>query len=248
MHLDARDVREIAQFLSRRCTPDGGPPGPAAEAAWERHLHVALDDGTLPKVVRGLAARWPHDENLQAAARLLAPRRLRTLPALAMVAMAALVAGAVVASISGLDRPPVAAPPLQPQSVAAAVSVPQEAAVAPAPPPPPLQPQSVAAVRPELVAKASPCGAQRGEVVGWWHAGAQSPGEVGEVVTLARAVNVRSFYPNESNRFSLRSEVLCVLDAGARVRLGAAPVAIPGGAWWVPVTGGDVVDDAVAAL
>jgi hypothetical protein len=270
MRLDARDVREISQFLARRCAVDGGRPGPGAEAEWERRLHAALDDGTLPKLIRPLAARWPEDANLQSAARLLAPRRA---PVVSLVAGSAgvILLGLGAALAAGIGRS-TAPSPLQPQSVSEVVAAwvpapaaPQEPAAsldpvataaepaaplataaapaAPVAPARPLQPQSVA-----QAAGASPCGDTPGDVVGWWHAGAERPGQVGDVVTLSRAVNVRSFYPNEQNRFSLRSEVLCVLDVGTRVRLSRAPVSIPGDAWWVAIAGGDVMQDAVAAL
>jgi hypothetical protein len=83
------------------------------------------------------------------------------------------------------------------------------------------------------------CGAPDGELVGWWYAGAISPGETGAVVTMPTSVRVRADYPSSANHFVIGAQ-RCSLPAGARVRLREAPVHVPGDRWWVPLYGGDV--------
>ncbi len=263
MRLDDSEIRDLAGFLARRCGPEGGPPGFGAEAHWVVRLHDAQADNALGPVVRSVAARWPQDENLQAAVRILAPRPSR-LP-IAVAAMAA----SLVFGLGGVGlawktaqvlngaptlvaaaQPPVVAAsapvlaPLQPQSV---IVVPQAPATVVANTAPVVAPQRVLTVKGAAGPAGSPCGSAPTSAVGWWHAGERKPGAVGDVVTVRQAVNVRSFFPNEQNRYSMRSDVLCVLDSGAQLRLSGEPVRIPGNSWWVPVSGGDIMDDAVAA-
>src|SRR5690606_36610154 len=87
------------------------------------------------------------------------------------------------------------------------------------------------------------CGARPGELVGYWYAGEQPPGDAGEVAVLSHAVNVRAAYPDATNRFDARAPVRCVLGAGSRVRLSKEPIPVPRESWWVPLISGDVLQD-----
>lgn len=126
------------------------------------------------------------------------------------------------------------------------------AAVAPEPPTPPPDsgsaaadaardtPPDVAPTEASPSSTAGPCSSPAGQVVGYAYAGESSPGSAGQVWTVPRGINVRADHPRRENGWNARTRVVCVLPRGARVRLTEAPVAVAGGAWWVPIQGGSV--------
>ena len=85
-------------------------------------------------------------------------------------------------------------------------------------------------------------------IVGYWYAGRSAPGAQGEVLTMDYAVRVRLDYPDAHNQFNARAPVTCHLIPGDRVRLTDAPIHVPGDAYWVPLTDGDLLgpDEALA--
>jgi hypothetical protein len=85
------------------------------------------------------------------------------------------------------------------------------------------------------------CTLESGGLIGFWYAGRNNPGGVGDVVTVPRDMNVRAHVPSLSNDFDSRGPVRCVLVQGDRVRLTHAPVPVPVDAFWVPLYSGDVV-------
>ena len=150
--------------------------------------------------------------------------------------------------------PPAAAP-------ASAASAPKTAATAssPAPPTAAAAPTAAAKVPPTAAATAgvppgagSPegsglarhhgrCTTAEGGIVGYWYAGAESPGKLGEIITMRSWANVRADMPGPHNRYNARAEERCALIEGDRVRLTAEPIQIAGGAYWVPLRSGDLV-------
>ena len=78
-------------------------------------------------------------------------------------------------------------------------------------------------------------------IVGYWYAGRSAPGAQGEVLTMDYAVRVRLDYPDAHNQFNARAPVTCHLVPGDRVRLTDAPIHVPGDAYWVPLTDGDLL-------
>jgi len=85
------------------------------------------------------------------------------------------------------------------------------------------------------------CPGEIGAIVGYYYAGHAAPGAVGAVVTLSGGARVRSDYPDIHNHFNAAAAVQCVLPPGTRLRLDAAPVAVPGQAFWVPVVAGSIL-------
>ncbi len=57
-------------------------------------------------------------------------------------------------------------------------------------------------------------------------------------------VNVRSKYPSRANGFNKRAPVRCILKRGDKVRLTAEPILVPGNHYWVPISHGDLVEEA----
>ena len=85
------------------------------------------------------------------------------------------------------------------------------------------------------------CGGARQEIVGYWYAGDTTPGLTGEVVDIGRTVNVRQDYPRYNNGYSSRSEVVCWLKTGDKVKLTQAPIYVDGDVYWVPLVAGDLI-------
>jgi hypothetical protein len=85
------------------------------------------------------------------------------------------------------------------------------------------------------------CTTAEGGIVGYWYAGAESPGKLGEIITMRSWANVRADMPGPHNRYNARAEERCALIEGDRVRLTAEPIQIAGGAYWVPLRSGDLV-------
>ncbi len=102
-------------------------------------------------------------------------------------------------------------------------------------------------VAPDRAVTASPanhhgrCTQAGGGLVGYWWAGEESPGHMGDVISVPRDLNVRAWAPSVSNGFDTRGDVRCTLGAGDRIRLSAEPLDVPGGAVWVPLNSGDLV-------
>jgi len=138
----------------------------------------------------------------------------------------------VAAAPEGVDAEPVAEPipaPVAPVATTpVVVSVAPKASVAAAPPP-------VDGVKPDA------CARQGGTVSGWWYAGDAPPGQTGDVIVVPRDTYVRAEMPGTSNGWSKNTPVKCVLYAGDKVRLNAAPVRVPVDAWWVSTSSDDVV-------
>lgn len=82
-----------------------------------------------------------------------------------------------------------------------------------------------------------PCRGERGVVLGYAYAGDRRPGRRGEVWLVRQSVYVRADYPRADNDWDARAPIRCVLPTGARVELRKEPIAIDGGAYWVPVLG-----------
>ncbi len=256
MHLDDREIRELAEFLARRFDPDLMPTPRDTAADWVASLHDAQRQGRLAQLLRRAAATAPDDENLQTATRIVAPRA-QPWAALAGAGLALAAATAIgaftllvgdeaietpadaplLAAVAVPEAPAIPPTALQPQSVAPVDG--------PATAPPSLQPQSVA---PAAVASLGDCVGRPDEQIGWWYAGTQRPGQAGDVIELAAGVNVRAYPPSASNHFDSRGPVRCVLPEGARIRLTADALSVPKDSWWVPLYGGDLayVSDAVA--
>jgi len=86
--------------------------------------------------------------------------------------------------------------------------------------------------------RSPPCPGEPGQVVGYAHAGRASPGQRGDIWLLRQSAYVRADYPRAENRWSARAKAVCALPVGTRVELRRAPIAVDGGAWWVPIVVG----------
>lgn len=85
------------------------------------------------------------------------------------------------------------------------------------------------------------CARKGGDVGGWWYFGSAVPGKAGDVIVVPHDAYVRAEVPSTSNGWNTRTTVTCVLYAGDKVRLAAAPASVPVGAWWVSTSSADVV-------
>ena len=86
-----------------------------------------------------------------------------------------------------------------------------------------------------------PCDANQDQVIGYWYSGENAAGQQGDLVTIAKTVNVRADYPSHRNDYSARTPVQCVLFEGEQVRLSKEPILVAGERYWIPVTGADLV-------
>ena len=86
------------------------------------------------------------------------------------------------------------------------------------------------------------CTGDQGQVLGYWYAGEQRPGAVGDVHVVDGGVNVRLRYPCTENGWNARDTLVCSLGHGQRVRISREPIHVNGGAWWVPLSGGDLLE------
>ena len=84
------------------------------------------------------------------------------------------------------------------------------------------------------------CTAGPGEVVGYWYAGSTPPGSSGQTIEMDYSVYVRADYPDTHNGYDARTAVRCALKVGDRVTLSQTRIAVPGGAFWVPLVTGDL--------
>jgi len=85
------------------------------------------------------------------------------------------------------------------------------------------------------------CGGAKEEIVGYWYAGDATPGQAGQVIDIGHTVNVRQDYPRYDNGYSSRSDVVCWLKTGDKVKLTQAPIYVDGDVYWVPLVAGDLV-------
>ncbi len=102
----------------------------------------------------------------------------------------------------------------------------------------PAPPQVAAPAAPERTLR---CEGPAAEILGYWYAGEDSPGGVGASYTVDGGLNLRATYPSPANGFSPRGELVCTLGHGWVLRIGAEPIFVRGGAWWVPLTPEDIV-------
>ena len=79
------------------------------------------------------------------------------------------------------------------------------------------------------------CKGTPGSLVGYWYAGAVSPGAKGDRITVPRDLNVRADYPDRHNGYDRRTAIRCTLGVGQSLVLTGDPIAVPGGAYWVPL-------------
>ena len=86
------------------------------------------------------------------------------------------------------------------------------------------------------------CRLKEGGIVGYWYAGRSAPAQAGDTLIMPNSVNVRADYPDAHNDFDARTALRCTLAAGDKVRLTSDPIAVPGGAFWVPLHSGDLLE------
>ncbi len=135
------------------------------------------------------------------------------------------------ATVVGTAAPPPA--PLAPANDATAPSEPPRADTE-AEVPPTVTDEPVGTGTEEADDLGSCTGASQ-QLIGYWYAGATSPGKAGETIIVPSSVRVRADYPDVHNRFNARASVRCTLSAGAKVTLAADPIRVPGDAYWVPL-------------
>jgi hypothetical protein len=82
------------------------------------------------------------------------------------------------------------------------------------------------------------------DFIGYWYAGEDNPGAVGQTITVEIGVNVRADYPDTHNDFDKRTKVRCILKRGDKVKLTSTPILVPGDRFWVPLYHGDLVEEA----
>jgi hypothetical protein len=102
-------------------------------------------------------------------------------------------------------------------------------------------PPPVAAPTTTVADRTGRCAGQPGQVVGYWYAGSTAPGQAGQTITMRQGANVRADYPDVHNGYNARAPMTCALKAGDRLTLSRDPIAVPGGAFWVPVVAGDLL-------
>jgi hypothetical protein len=87
------------------------------------------------------------------------------------------------------------------------------------------------------------CTTEPGALVGYWYAGEQLPGSVGETIMVDRSVHVRRDFPRYGNQFDTRTPTQCFLVEGDEITLREAPIPVPPDSWWVPLHSGDLLRD-----
>ncbi|MEZ4320274.1 MAG: hypothetical protein R3F61_22535 [Myxococcota bacterium] len=248
MELTDTDLSDLAAFFGRRLdvtlTPTPAPRTAAEERqramAWLLALEEAQDHGKLSALLYRISRKFPDDRNLQEACSLLTDPGRSSDRAAGLVFLAAggvgaagmLGATAIAAALffTGL---PTETPLLMADISTTAPLAPALEIVGESP--------AEAPGRLEVPVPTGRCTSPDGGLVGYWYAGSTRPGRVGRVVTFDRAVNVRVDYPDTHNDFDTRSHIECVLQPGDHVKLSAAPILVPGGRYWVPLTTGDLV-------
>lgn len=244
MDLNQADIEELAAFFGRRLDPALArtpPPADAREerrrtAAWMLVLEEAADQGRLSALFARIRNKHPADAQLQRALELLLEPGSHGSSAIGAVLLAAAAAGFVLVAGAVTTGGVAAWYGLQPDAaVARAVQLGQvEIATVQTGP-------ETLPTRAEHAPITGRCTRPDGGRVGYWYAGRQSPGMRGDQVTLTGAVNVRVDYPDAHNRFHTGAHIECVLQKGDIVELSSDPIPVPGGAWWVPLSTGDLV-------
>lgn len=257
MELDARELQDLAGFFGRRFPERSAADMAAAagvrlapSAGWTSLVAEAARADRLPQLAAAARAARPGDPRMEELGRILGPSRRipRAAMALAALGLVALAGFAVAPSGAG----PGVAAPAEAHAAAASVAEAPAPEVAPAAaseaaPAPEAAPEAPASAPSSAGLVSAPstssglCRGAAGSVVGYYYAGSAAPGALGETVTLTGGARVRADYPDRHNRFNASAEVRCVLPPGSRLRLDAAPVAVPGAAYWVPVVAGSVL-------
>lgn len=241
MNLDARELNDLAGFFGRRF-PESSAPELArragvvlpASGGWLTLLSEAARQGRLPRLVAAAQKLCPGDPAVDALKDIVDGLARRPRIGVALGAAAALLLAVGVLAL--WPRAPAV------DAVATTPEAPVETlAVAAAPEPALAQTLAVAAPEAPATRSSGLCPGEIGAVVGYYYAGHASPGTLGAVVTLAGGARVRSDYPDVHNRFDAAAPVTCVLPPGTRLRLDAAPLAVPGQAFWVPVLAGSIL-------
>ncbi|MFZ5481946.1 MAG: effector-associated domain EAD1-containing protein [Myxococcota bacterium] len=269
MQLDDSTTRELAAFFAKRFPAAGdrarlaGRVGLAAPAdtgdaveAWRALIVAAEGAGKLRAIAAAARAEAPGDANLSEVERILAPRGRKGV-ALALVVVGIVGVGGVAFWAAPEPTEDVAATAAEPTAYAAPSPAEPTASVAPAPtaptadvappppttaappPAPPPTPSAPAEARSPKPEARSGCSAPSGTLVGYWYAGTDKPGELGQTITVRRGARVRADYPRAENGHRVDFPVRCALLAGMVVRLSRAPIETSGH-WWVPLSGGDV--------
>ncbi len=258
MVIETRDLDDLAVFFSRRYPDSPDAPARLARLAgvtqrsgvaptWTSILAAAAEQGRVRAVADAALREQPGDVRLGELVRLLSPPA-RTWPAVAAGVAAFSVTLGLMAAVGlwALSGEADAAPgdasdtstlvlgPAPAESAASTQGV-EETVQSPD--------TAVAATQATAPAGLSGppvdgCRAAEGELVGWYHAGAESPGKKGDLVVLGGGARVRADYPQASKGWRLSPNVRCTLSRGEHLRLQADPVAIPGDSVWVPVHGG----------
>lgn len=235
---------------------------------WATVLAEARIQKRLRALAREASRQEPGDQNLQEVCRLLAASEpAPVLPWLvgggAILALLAFGVGAWIGTRGGpepepepivaaaapveaapVEAAPVEAAPVEPAPVepAPVEAAPVEAAPVEPAPAPPTVPAPTASAPTVSATAASRCPGMPGQLIGYWYAGREAPGAKGQTITVPTAANVRADYPDRHNGYDARAPLRCGLRAGDRVRLSQDPVAVPGGVYWVPLYGGDLLD------
>jgi len=254
-------------LLDRAGLSDSVADGPAA---WEEIVAQAQEQKALGRLGKALRVEDVDDPNLHEVRQLLAyePGPRWSVPASMLGAGSALavvlVGGAAWALGGRLLQPEVEAhaAPIEVVATAHAAPLPEATAegtdepvaepaiepvaAAPIAEPTPVVAAPVAVVAPPVAGAdrhVAPdhCARKDGSVTGWWYVGTEMPGKAGDVIVVPHDAYVRAEVPSTKNGWNTRTAVTCVLYAGDRVRLDAAPVPVPVGAWWVSTSADDVI-------
>lgn len=221
------NLQGVAAILSGRQWPP--PPRRRVPVLWKQvgALSALVAIAGVAWAARGPASAEPgHDD-------ALAVEQLEAAPAAERPA-------AVAAPTPAVEvEPPPAAPAtdtVEPALGAAAVAPPPAAPSAPrtgsAEPPPATTGSAPATGVPSSTGS---CRGPKGALVGYWYAGTTPPGKKGDQITVPRDLNVRADYPDRHNNYDRRADIRCTLGVGQSLVLTADPIAVPGGAYWVPL-------------
>jgi hypothetical protein len=255
----------VRSMLARQAGIKEDCSGSEAQAAWQDLITTAQNRRRLPNLAIVASKTDITDQNLQAVCNLLGARaritRNRILTGVAAASIA-LGFGAVGWTLGSSDQPVALAELSQPAPIVADAVVAAAPELVETPQPTPIV-EAIAeeAVTPEpsfarghtppedrMTGPAWRDGRctydKPGDFIGYWYAGADNPGAVGETITVSLGVNVRADYPDLHNNFDKRTKVRCILKRGDKVKLTAAPILVPGDRFWVPIYHGDLVEEA----
>jgi hypothetical protein len=266
MDFSEREINDLAAFFAKRfpsyeqraaLSEAAGLAGDAqltgdALTVWTDVVRVAVERKRLNDLVERAMQQRPDDDNLrEMAAVITSGRRWRS------KRWGLVVGGLVLAGAGLLLWSPWSGEPsseLADEGVAVASSEePEPSSTEPEPEPEPTpapepEPEPEPEPVPAPVAEPTPrptgaplrCEGPDGEVVGYWYAGESAPAK-GSSYTVDGGMNVRVDYPDVHNDFDARSALVCTLGHGWTLRIGHEPLAVPGGAYWVPLAPDDIV-------